>query len=739
MKFSVAVRCGAFSIFACGVSLALTPVVASGADSALTQAIAKLDADTLQVREIELRDLGITTPMILSAADSRRDLYLPIPANVPLTDATLTFEASYLNSDSGRNTLLLSLDGYPVVAQELNEARGNASATVGVDKAARDSGFVRLGIAWSAAASTASCEEAGSIGNVLRVDPRTRLSYSYDASQLHDIDAAWNALPGTPGILVAPGTLSPASYDATWRLGVALQRIGKHARILPFPSVHTTVDLSALRIPAELLTVPAFASLNGKDRHVLANTAEIGALLVLGQTPNLQADLAVSDPQLLKAINESLDALQQQIQSLDAPAAQAFVQWRTRHINAGMGATGSDNVRLALLGTRPVLSIVPEATVKALTLFNSAWSKLARNRQLTLSEAQLPVNTDGRVTLARLGGIPGTLEVLAKSEWSTAFALGSVAYDGRVPVKAIVDVSAAPGVSDTPPVVSVFLNEYLIGAEQLFANGQKQRIEAPIPYYALGSQNVLRVSFQRQPVSNGCQEVPQAFAVSVLPTSHIVLKEATLDDDFAGLSARFAVDTQLLVPQSYLDSPADSLPQLIQVISATGVSPLRAQLSVSAEPHALVTPNQAFLAFELPIKDGDESVQVDPQGRLSIRNQDQLLLDLQQPDQLDQLASLQVVTAGSQHGLVYRTLGARAPQFDRPIVLTRGTVTILGNHGPITTFDAKDPGGSKMIDKDEPKGLDAWREPSLLWLIPAVIVAYLVLLLAGRRARRNRQ
>lgn len=62
---------------------------------------------------------------------------------------------------------------------------------------------------------------------------------------------------------------------------------------------------------------------------------------MLGQTPNVQADLAINDPQLLKAVNESLDALQNQIQGLDATATNAFMQWRERHVNAGLAATGT--------------------------------------------------------------------------------------------------------------------------------------------------------------------------------------------------------------------------------------------------------------------------------------------------------------------------------------------------------------------------------------------------------------
>lgn len=736
MKSSVAIHTGALSAFACGVSLlALMPSFALAADSPLTQAINRLNTDTLQQREIRLSDLGIDAPIILGSTDSRRELYLPVPAGVPLTDATLQFDASYLSGESGRNTMLLSLDGYPVRADGLNEPQGNASATLGVDKAARDSGSVRFGVAWSSIVSRVLCEDERMIGNVLRIDPSTRLTYSYDASQLQDVGAAWNALPGKPGILVAPGSLAADSYDAAWRLGVALERIGKRARILPFPALQDSVDVSGLKIPAELLNIPAFASLNGKGTLTLNDQAQIGALLVLGQTPNVQADLAINDPQLLKAINDSLDALQAQVQERDATAVPALTQWRERHVDTGLKA-GTDNVRLALLGTRPMLMIAPQSTGKALTLFSSAWNKLARSRQLTVGEAQTPLPADGRIALSHLGGNPGTIDVLAKSDWSASFPLGSVAYDGRLPTQAVIDVSAAPGASDTAPVASLFLNDYLIGAQQLIANGERQRIEARIPSYALGSTNVLRVSFQRQPVSDRCLETPQAFPVSVLPTSHVVLEKVEANEDFSGMAARFAVDTQVLVPQSWLDQPASSLPQVIAVADASGVSPLRAQLKVSADPKAAVTPDKSFLAFDLPVKDSKEGVQVDDQGRLRINHKDQVLLDLQP---LNNLASLQVVESGGQHGVIYNTLGKDAPLFAKPILLTRGDVSILGNQGAVTTLDSKDPSGSQLIEREEPKGMDAWRKPSLLWLVPAGILLFLVLLLVGRSARRNRQ
>lgn len=737
MTSSVTVNTAALRALACVLSLSSLMPLSAFAETPLSQAISRLNADTRQQRVVALEDLGIDRSIVLDASDARRELYLPVPADVPLTDATLNFDASYLNAEAGRNTLLLSLDGYPVRALGLNEPQGNANVEVGVDKAARSSGSLRLGVAWSSVVPRVLCEEQRAIGNVLRIDPRTRLSYSYDARDLHNVGAAWNALPGKPGILVAPGALSSASYDAAWRLGVALERIGKQARILPFPSLQTSVDLSGLRIPAELKQIPAFARLDGQGSHTLSDPAEIGALLVLGQIPAFNADLAIRDPELVKAINESLDALQNQVQQLDAQAAKALGQWRESRINAALDGKAAENVRLTLLGAHPLLVVNHDAVGKAIGLFGSAWNTLARERQLTLGEeANMPLSEDGRIALSRLGGKPGNLDVLAKTDWSTSFPLGSLAYDGRVPVNAVIDVAAAPGASSTLPVATVFFNDYLIGATQLNADGKKERIEARIPRYALAAQNTLRVSFQRQPVSNECLETPQPFPVSVLPTSHITLDKVAVGDDFSGMAARYAVSTQVLVPQSYLDHPAASLPQVIRVASASGVSPLRAKLTVSADANAAVTPEQSFLAFELPVKDSAESVRVSNDGHLLIHHKDQSLLDLKS---LNHMASLQVIESGSQHGVVYRTLGGQPPVFSQPLLLERGNVSILGNEGALTTFDAKDPTGSLMIDSEEPKGLDAWRTPSWLWLIPAGVIVFLLLLLAGRNARRNRQ
>lgn len=110
------------------------------------------------------------------------------------------------------------------------------------------------------------------------------------------------------------------------------------------------------------------------------------------------------------------------------------------------------------------------------------------------------------------------------------------------------------------------------------------------------------------------------------------------------------------------------------------------------------SPDKAFLAFELPIKDGKESVQADEQGRLRIN----LRIRCCWTCIPNHLASLQVVNAGGQHGLVYRPLGTDAPRFAKQILLT-SDVAILGDNGALNTFDTQDPSGTQLIDNNEPR------------------------------------
>lgn len=130
----------------------------------------RMSSDPFISRDVTFAELGFTGPVVLGAPDSRREIYLPVPAGVTLNDAALKMDANYLRADGGRTSMIVSLDNYPVLAKGFTLDKGDASATIGIDGTARPSGFVRLGVNWTTAvALDTMCADARTPGNVLRI------------------------------------------------------------------------------------------------------------------------------------------------------------------------------------------------------------------------------------------------------------------------------------------------------------------------------------------------------------------------------------------------------------------------------------------------------------------------------------------------------------------------------------------------------------------------------------------
>ena len=98
----------------------LALVVAFGADAShaaamdVAGAFSQLSQGVSETRIVSLKELGLLTSVTLTAPDTRREFFLPVPADVPISDATLQFDGAYVRGDGGRTTMLLSLDGSPV-------------------------------------------------------------------------------------------------------------------------------------------------------------------------------------------------------------------------------------------------------------------------------------------------------------------------------------------------------------------------------------------------------------------------------------------------------------------------------------------------------------------------------------------------------------------------------------------------------------------------------------------------
>ncbi|CAB3838556.1 hypothetical protein LMG26689_01345 [Achromobacter animicus] len=699
-------------------------------------ALRRLQSDDMVTRSTTLEDLGINEPVVLSNSDARQEFYLPVPRGVPVTDARLDFDARYTKGEPGRTSMVLWLDGVPQTAQRVADGEGSASRTLAVERRTRESGFLRLGVDWQSDIALRHCESNRATGNALTISPQTRLSYRYDASAINSLDDAWGSLPGKPVLMVASRKLDQQTFDSAWRLGVAMERSGKRVAVRAFPAVGEAVDTRGLQAPAGLGQVPAFAALTGKETHKLANPAEIGALLVMG-APAVAGDVVIADAALSTKYNEALDALQAQLAS-DPDAADAFKAWRQQRMPLAGAGLASKEIRLVSLGRQAVIAVAADAGAQGAGVFDTAWRRILASRQVQVQTALPPQSMqDGGVRLSTLGGSSASFDVVARGDWNASFPLAAVTTDGRVPDELIMDVAAAPGASSTRPVASVFWNGILLGAKQLEADGRPERLTARVPGYALGVTNAVRVTFQRQPVSVDCNEIPQGYPVNVLPTSYVKPGKAQPDGTFVGLLPLMAGSPQVLIPDSYLADAPDNIKRVIGIAAASGVSATRAELSVSPAGQA-VKPGRAFLAMELPVDGAKPAVQVNERKQLKVAGKDTTLLDI---SGLTQLSTAEVVSAGGQEGVLWHTLGEQPGMTDAPFVLNRGNIAIIGAAGPVAWIDSANPDASHPPGAGESAFFE-WRR-YISWSVPAISISLLVLLLllifAMRVARRKRK
>jgi hypothetical protein len=717
------------ALIAAGLALPMAAVASPAGD-----ALRRLQSDDWITRDTSLADLGISEPVVLSNSDARQDFYLPVPRGVPIADATLNFDARYTKDEPGRTNLVLWADGVPLAAQNIADGNGPVLRSLPVEQRLRSTGFLRLGVNWQSEIALRRCESNRATANALTISPQTRLSYRYDASAIGNLDDAWSTLPGKPVLLVSDTKLDQQAYDSAWRMGVAMQRAGKRVDVKAFPAVGDEIDTRALQIPAGLAQAPVFAAVAGKERHKLASAAEIGALLVLG-APAVTGDVVIASPALRAKLNAALDALQTELAS-DPDAADAFKSWRQARAPLAGADMAAKEVRLAPMGRLSVIAVAPDAGAQAAGVFNAAWRRILVSRQVQVQTATPPQSFQGDgVRLSALGGAPDSFDVVSRGDWNVNFPLASVSSDGRMPDELIIDLAAAPGASSTRPVASVFWNGILLGAKQLDADGRPERLTARVPGYALGVNNAVRVSVQRQPVSVDCNEIPQGYPVSVLPTSHVKPGQPQPDGTFTGLLPLLAGNPQVLVPDSYLANAPTSLKQLIGIATASGVSATRAELAVSPAGQA-AKPARTFLALEVPLDGAKPKVQVSDQKQLLVAGRSTTWLDI---SGLSGLSTAEVVSTGGQDGVLWHALGPQSGKLDTPFVLNRGDIAVIAANGPVAWIDSTNPDASKPPGAGESAFFE-WRR-YISWSVPALsfglLVLVLVLILALRVTRRK--
>ncbi len=710
-----------------GLSVPLLAMASPAGD-----ALQRLQGDTWVTRSFALSDLGFTDAVLLNGFDAKQEFFLPVPRTLPLAEASIDFSGRYYKAEEGRTSMLLSVNGRPVFSRRIESPEGDASQTLKVDTSVRTNGFLRLGVNWLNNVAHRICEVERATGNVLSVAAETRFNYRFSSGSLTSLADAWVTLPARPTLLVASRNLSKASYDTAWRIGAALEQANRRVVVKAFPVPGDTVDTTGWQVPSGLASLPAFAGLaTGNARYVLKDDAEIGALVVLGAV-SATGDIAVADGALQQQIGRALDALGAQLAG-DADGARAFTAWRNLQTVAAPGGLASHQIRLATLGARPVIAVAEDAGAQAAGVFAEVWRNILVTRQATVVRADAPDAEDRTVIRLAGFGSDASFDVVSRGDWTASLPLAAVAVNGRMPSDLVIDIAAAPGASSTRPVASVFWNNVLLSAKRLEADGRPERLDARVPGYALGLSNVVRVSVQRQPYSNDCNETPQGFPVNVLPTSYVRAGDSEPDGTFVGLLPLMSGTPVVAVPASYLADAPQSLARLIRIAVAAGVTPVRAEFAV-VEQGKPFAPGRPFLALQVPVQGTEPKVQIQD-AHLRINGRNAPWLDV---DGLARLAAVEVSRSNGQHGLVWQPLGEQTAAVQKAFVLNRGDIALIGADGPVSWVDSSNPSASLPPGAGE-SAFYEWRR-YLSWGVPLLSIVLLVLLLvlvAAYRARRR--
>lgn len=691
--------------------------------SALGDAIRQMGASDGLQRSVTLKELGIVDPVVL-AGTATQDFYLPVPRGLPLGDASIAFDSRYLKGEPGVSTVVISLNGTPAVSQTVPDGDGMLQRTLPVAQQARASDFVRLGVNWRSRNGQVRCDDNHSLANSLTISPQTRLSYRVDPRDVRSIEDVWNTLPVRTTVLVAGRQLEQASFDSAWRIGASLQRNNRRMTVNALPAVGETLDLRGLEVPAALAGVPAFAALRGAEpQHKLASDAELGALLMLGAA-QVSGDIVVADKALQQRLTAAFAALQAQL-AADPDAGQALQQWRARRAPLANEALASQQLRALPMGRQMVLAVAADAGARVAGLQEAALQRLLVSDNVTVAAAQPPQWDEAKgIRLSSLGGSPDSFDVLSRGDWTMNFPLSAVASQGQMPGEITLYVAAAPGASATRPVATLFWNGMLLSARQLEANGQPERLRARVPGYALGINNTLRVSVQRQPYSADCNEIPQPYPASVLPAiSYVTPGKAEANGSFIGLLPLLGAKSQFLVPASYLSAAPAALERMANLAAASGLSASQAELVV-AQADATAKPSMPFVAMEVPVDGAKPLVTVTDRQQLRIRGKSVDWLDIKG---LKQLSSAEVVTAGGQQGVLWHAIGEWTGGLGEPFLLNRGNIAVIGGDGPLAWVDSSNPETGIPSGPHE-SAFHEWRN-FLSWSVPGIAIALFVVLL----------
>ena len=627
----------------------------------------------LLVASVTLGDIGFKAGIRFANLGGRREIFIPLPQGTALHVRQLTLVLDDLSAHEARRNVEVLINDRSVAAIALDGKGSARTVHIPLSGPKPVDGFLRLSFVYAGAATQDRCIDVRYVGDSLTVRPESGIELEFDPAALRDVATIAALMPRDVSVLLPKHRLSAAEFASALTVARSLAATGRRAQFRSGYSVPPdVVDADGRRL----------------WRH---------GFVIIG-TPE---DITGSVPSVFKDGNAG----------------------RVGEINA---------VRI---DGYPALLITDGAQGRAARLLGNRSLGAVRG----LSSASViavggPKLDSDRITFDQLGLALGSAEVYGRADIGLAIDTRTLPPDTLLS-RLLLDIMVAPDGAGEKAVVSVFINDRLM-ASAVAAQGDRTRIDIPLPEGLVGTTVNMRAMVQRRSPQGDCRFEPQGYPAQILGSSTLILGKSGAVHDFSDLSTRWTNGIQVIVPSMAAERPERFLGLLSDVVG--GLSPELAPITVRYSDNASpATPDAPFVVVgALPPHGTSPHVHFD-RGRVAVNDRSgHTLLDL---GGFATGAVAQLASANGHPGVWIRPLSADSslptPQTLR---LDRGNVAFIDQNGVALAMSTERDTLIRVAYPDQVSWLMVAKRFQS-WIIGALwLFATVAFLFALQRIRRRR-
>jgi hypothetical protein len=625
---------------------------------------------------VTLADIGYVNGLRFANLGGHQELFVPLPQSSAVAASDLVLVLDDVSAHEARRNLEVQVNDRTVAAIVLDGKSRDRLIRVPLGNIKPKDGYLKLSFLYAGAATLDRCIDVRYVGDSLTIRPESAVQV--EVGPVGGLDVATTAalLPRDVAI-VLPGRQVTATEMAT-AVTVARALISSGRRVTFH---HGTAGVPELAKPDE-------------PDHWSRGIVLIGPL-----------------PDMVGAIDAPLATVAGPVAPLGMLAA----------------------VRV---GGQPALLVSDADAVRAGSLFASPLLAATRGVAAASVGAASPLDPPAeRVTFDQLAVPPSQAEVFGRAD------LTAVIDTRRLPAgthatRLLLDVMVAPDGAGEKAVVSVFVNERLLGST-VAATGEPTHLDLLLPDGLFGTIANVRALVQRDSAQGDCRFEPQGYPAQILGSSSLVLEKAGASPhDFSDLSSRFARGVELRLPSATADQPtlvlglvaqvvnqlsSDAAPVSVRFVAAGNTAdPAAPFIAVSAAPPAGTTPRVRFDSGRVAVTDRSGKTLLDLGGFASG-------------------AVAQIVTAGDQPGVWIKPLAADG-SIPEPseLHLNHGDVAFIDGHGVALALSSERDSVVRISYPDQVSWLTI-AERFRFWIIAGLwLLATAGLLLTLQRIFRRR-